>query len=58
MKKQTVLLFALFLLAPLAAYAQSGCGDSPENPTAVLALLGSGTAAITALRQRYRRRRK
>jgi XrtJ-associated TM-motif-TM protein len=43
-----------------AAHAQggsvtSGCGDSPENPTALLALVGSAGAAFVALRQRRRK---
>ncbi len=34
----------LIAAAPLTLHAQSGCEDSPENPTAVLALLGSVAA--------------
>ena len=55
-------LAALVLIAfTAAAHAQggtvtSGCGDSPENPTAILALAGSAGAALTALRQRIRRK--
>jgi len=34
-------LIAAFLLLPLLARAQSGCSDSPECPTPVLALAGA-----------------
>ncbi len=37
--------------APLAVHAQNGCVNSPENPTAVLALVG---IAAVALRNRNR----
>jgi XrtJ-associated TM-motif-TM protein len=33
--------FGLFLLAALPMHAQGGCVDSPENPTAVLGLIGA-----------------
>jgi XrtJ-associated TM-motif-TM protein len=55
-------LAALALIAlTTAAHAQggtvtSGCGDSPENPTAILALVGSAGAGLTALRQHLRRK--
>lgn len=52
MKKRIVLFLALLAVMPLAAHAQTGCGDSPENPTYLLALLGGASAAATAL---YRR---
>jgi len=58
MKTYAALLFILFLAVPLAMHAQSGCGDSPENSTAMLALLGSGTAAFIGLRQSFMGRRK
>jgi XrtJ-associated TM-motif-TM protein len=48
-----VLLFAV-VAAP--AFAQSVCIDSPENPTAVLALVGSAGGILVALRSRLRRR--
>lgn len=34
------LYFGFFLLAALPLHAQGGCVDSPENPTAVLGLIG------------------
>jgi XrtJ-associated TM-motif-TM protein len=34
---------------------QSGCTDSPENPTVVLALVGGSAALISALRSRRTR---
>jgi XrtJ-associated TM-motif-TM protein len=36
--------FVLFLLAALPLHAQSGCVDSPENPTVVLGLIGAAGA--------------
>ena len=32
---------ALVLLAALPLYAQGGCDNSPENPTAILGLVGA-----------------
>jgi XrtJ-associated TM-motif-TM protein len=57
---------ALFLAAGLAlfvgvaspAFAQGGCVNSPENPTAVLALVGSAGAVFASLRNRRGRASK
>ena len=59
--KTVVFLGALFAMAAVA-HAQggttsSGCDTSPENPTAILALVGSATGAFAVLRDRFRRRR-
>jgi XrtJ-associated TM-motif-TM protein len=52
-------LFALSLAAMLAMAlplrAQTGCDDSPEDPTIVLALVG-GVGAIAASARRFRRK--
>ncbi len=53
----TVVLFALS--SPL--HAQNGrgsmaCASSPENPTAILALVGSAGAGIATLRDRLKSR--
>jgi XrtJ-associated TM-motif-TM protein len=53
--------FALLAFATFTAHAQggsvsSGCDTSPENPTAVLGLVGSAVGFIAALRNRARRR--
>ena len=45
MRTSVPLLFSFALLATRAAHAQSGCVDSPECPTAVLAAVGSAAAA-------------
>ncbi|MDE1163297.1 MAG: PExPT-CTERM protein [Acidobacteriaceae bacterium] len=45
--------FVLSVAAP--AFAQGGCVNSPENPTAILMLVGSAGAAFAALRGRFRR---
>jgi XrtJ-associated TM-motif-TM protein len=38
-------------------HAQTGCTDSPENPTVVLALVGSAGALFSAVRARVKARR-
>jgi XrtJ-associated TM-motif-TM protein len=44
----------LILAAALPARAQmDGCVDSPENPTAILALVGIAAAGINQLRVRF-----
>ncbi len=45
------------LLMPAICHAQGGCVDSPENPTALLALVGVAGATIPMLRSRLRSRR-
>lgn len=51
------LLMAIFLLAvALPLYAQTGCDDSPESPTIVLALVGGITAFAVGLRAMRRRK--
>jgi XrtJ-associated TM-motif-TM protein len=52
------LLAAAMLAVPMVAHAQSGCTDSPENPTAVLALVGSAGAFFMSARRRIKARRK
>jgi XrtJ-associated TM-motif-TM protein len=46
----------LLVAAPL--YAQTGCTDSPENPTVVLALVGGAGALLSAVRARMKARRR
>jgi XrtJ-associated TM-motif-TM protein len=41
---------ALLVLLPVVAHAQNGCLDSPENPTALLGLVGSAAGAGCWLR--------
>jgi XrtJ-associated TM-motif-TM protein len=65
MKKPSLLLFGIaFLLAvALPLHGQGGgvgtgtCDDSPENPTAILAVVGSIGAFATAAHARYKARR-
>jgi len=55
--KLTVLVLGLvvfFVAAP--AFAQGGCVDSPENPTAILALVGSAGGFLMAARSRFGRK--
>ena len=49
------LLAGLFLL-PALAHAQSGCVNSPECPTAVLALAGTAGAGVVSLYRKFRGR--
>ena len=48
----------LFLLGAVRLQAQTGCTDSPENPTIVLALMGGAGALFSTVRARMRARRK
>jgi len=59
MKKLSLLILgvALFLTVTLPAHAQSGCTNSPENPTLVLALVGSGAALFASARSKIKARR-
>jgi XrtJ-associated TM-motif-TM protein len=40
------------MAVPVVAHAQSGCTDSPENPTVVLAVVGCAGAFFASARQR------
>ena len=53
-KTYLLLLSALFLAVALPLHAQGGCADSPENPTIVLALVGSAGAFAISGRDRLR----
>jgi XrtJ-associated TM-motif-TM protein len=44
--------FGLFLLAALPLHAQTGCVDSPENPTAILGLIGAAGACYSPLKKK------
>jgi len=57
-KFQYFLWSAALLLVAVPLHAQNGCTDSPENPTVVLALVGSAGAFISMARARYKGRRK
>jgi XrtJ-associated TM-motif-TM protein len=52
------LFVAVFVLAATPLYAQTGCTDSPENPTIVLALVGSAGGLFSMVRARAKARRK
>jgi XrtJ-associated TM-motif-TM protein len=57
-KIQVLLWSAAFLLVAVPLHAQSGCTDSPENPTAVLAIVGSAGALFSTVRARMKARKK
>ncbi|WP_158790971.1 PExPT-CTERM protein [Granulicella sp. L60] len=58
--KKTILSLAavaLFLFVALPLHAQvDGCTDSPENPTAILAVVGSAGAFFVSARARIKAR--
>ena len=59
MKKSMAVLVgcALVLLVAAPLYGQTGCTDSPENPTVVLALVGGAGALFAAVRAKVKKRR-
>ena len=61
MKKPWLLLIGIVLLSsvalPLHALDGSGCVNSPENPTAILAVVGSAGAFLVSVRARIKARR-
>jgi XrtJ-associated TM-motif-TM protein len=57
MKKSLLLIALAFAVTALPARAQTGCDDSPENPTLILAGLAGGAFAISSVRTRLRARR-
>jgi XrtJ-associated TM-motif-TM protein len=51
-------LLAITVLAVSAvAHAQTGCDDSPEDPTVILAFVGSAGAIFSMIRTRAKARR-
>ena len=48
----------VLLLVAVPLHAQTGCTDSPENPTAVLAIVGSAGAFFASARRRLKARRR
>ncbi len=53
MLKRLATLAIVFTVAVTAAHAQGGCVDSPENPTAVLGIVGALSGwAIQRMRAR------
>jgi len=60
MKKSSFLLLGMALLvsAALPLHAQEGCINSPENPTAILAVVGSAGAFFVSARARINARRR
>jgi XrtJ-associated TM-motif-TM protein len=59
MKKSSLMLLGIALLFSVALplHAQDGCINSPENPTAVLAVVGSAGAFFVSARARIKARR-
>ena len=59
MKKSALkfLSIAFLLAVAIPLHAQGGCDNSPENPTAILALVGSAGAFFASARARIKARR-
>jgi XrtJ-associated TM-motif-TM protein len=58
MKLVLLALVALVVfVAASPAMAQGGCVNSPENPTAILALVGSASGVVVAVRSHLASRR-
>ena len=51
------LTLAMMLVAVLPLAAQTGCANSPENPTLVLAVIGGTGALFSTVRAKIRKRR-
>jgi XrtJ-associated TM-motif-TM protein len=49
---------ALLLAVALPLHAQGGCANSPENPTAILAVVGSAGAFFASARARIKASRR
>jgi len=56
-KTLLALSFAVILAVAMPLRAQTGCDDSPEDPTIVLALVGGAGAVIAGLRSTHMRKR-
>lgn len=54
---QTVIVLTMLLLFAVPAFAQVGCVNSPENPTALLALVGAAGGWVSFARARRRTRK-
>lgn len=59
MKKSSLVftVAAMLVAVTASANAQGGCVNSPENPTVVLALVGSAGAFVASARARFKARR-
>ena len=55
---QTAFVAAMVLCLAVPAFAQNGCINSPENPTALLALVGTAGGFVSYARARRRARKQ
>jgi XrtJ-associated TM-motif-TM protein len=53
---KVVLVGTVLFAVGMPLYAQGGCVDSPENPTAILALVGAASAFFVSVRDRFHSR--
>lgn len=62
MKKSTLPLLGLalflFVTLPMRAQGSGGCENSPENPTAILAVVGGAGALFASARAQIKSRRR
>lgn len=52
-----IMFAALLFVASMPLFAQRGCAESPEDPTAVLAVLSTAAGSMVFLRARLKARR-
>lgn len=57
LRRCTFVLAFMLIAVALPLYAQTGCTDSPEDPTVVLALVGGAGALVMSLRAARVRKR-
>lgn len=57
MRKALLLLVAVLFAVAMPLHAQSGCVNSPEAPTAVLALMGGAGAFFVSAKARLKARK-
>jgi XrtJ-associated TM-motif-TM protein len=53
-----VVVCAAMFATPTVLYSQGGCVNSPESPTAILAIVGTAGGFFVWARARFRARRK
>ena len=56
-KFRALIVLIAVMCIPALVRAQTGCDDSPEDPTLVLALVASAGALVTVARARFKARR-
>lgn len=50
-----IVVISILMFSALPVHAQDGCIDSPENPTAILGLVGVAGLGLAQLRNRMKK---